>query len=449
MKFEMFDSSGRFVTTGIGAPGDATFVVMSADASLTQERILTGSSSLLVTDGGANNPVTLSVIDNTSIQKVEIVKNSGAVVGTRKQLNFIEGVGITLTVADDGGNDQVDITIDAATAVGYTTIEEEGVAIVQRSTINFVGAGITASDVGAKSQVTLDADLNTIAGLAVARGAIMVGNAVPAWSILTLGGFAGQILMSDGTDLAYSTTTYPNTTTINRILFSSAANTIGEIPAANYAIVNSSAVGVPSMTATPVISTSLEIGVAGVATGVLKLSGTTSGTVSVTTAAAAGTWTLTLPITDGTANQFLQTDGGGITTWATPLGYTLMANFAIFNPVSSQTRHWGGFYTLGPNSMGGSRRIYVGQAGTITDVSGFFSTGALGGAETITMFIRLNNTTNTNFTTTATMSAGITTFTGNPNVAVVAGDYVEIGMTHPAWATPPTTVLGHATITVT
>lgn len=52
--------------------------------------------------------------DDTSIQKVQVVKNSGAVVGTRKQLNFIEGSGITLTVADDVGNNQVDITITGA-----------------------------------------------------------------------------------------------------------------------------------------------------------------------------------------------------------------------------------------------------------------------------------------------------------------------------------------------
>ena len=31
----------------------------------------------------------------------------------------------------------------------------------------------------------------------------------------------------------------------------------------------------------------------------------------------ASSWTLTLPTDDGTASQFLQTDGSGVTTWAT------------------------------------------------------------------------------------------------------------------------------------
>ncbi len=75
----------------------------------------------------ANTSITASGVGvdvnaNTSIQKVEVVKNSGAVVGTRKQLNFIEGSNVTLTVADDAGNDQVDITIASSGAAGSTSI---------------------------------------------------------------------------------------------------------------------------------------------------------------------------------------------------------------------------------------------------------------------------------------------------------------------------------------
>jgi hypothetical protein len=54
--------------------------------------------------------------------------------------------------------------------------------------------------------------------------------------------------------------------------------------------------------------------------GQLALKGTTSGTVNVGVAAAAGAWTFTLPTTAGSANQFLQTNGSGVCTWATPAG---------------------------------------------------------------------------------------------------------------------------------
>lgn len=51
--------------------------------------------------------------------------------------------------------------------------------------------------------------------------------------------------------------------------------------------------------------------------GRLRLTGATSGLVSLTVASVAGTWGLTLPTSAGSANQVLTTDGNGITTWAT------------------------------------------------------------------------------------------------------------------------------------
>jgi uncharacterized delta-60 repeat protein len=48
----------------------------------------------------------------------------------------------------------------------------------------------------------------------------------------------------------------------------------------------------------------------------VKFDGATSGTVTVQAAAAAGTWTLTLPTTDGDAGQVLTTNGSGVASWA-------------------------------------------------------------------------------------------------------------------------------------
>ena len=60
---------------------------------------------------------------------------------------------------------------------------------------------------------------------------------------------------------------------------------------------------------------SLTTGSAGGVTGNLALSGATSGTVNVTPKAVAGSWTFTLPDTDGNSGEVLQTDGSGITSW--------------------------------------------------------------------------------------------------------------------------------------
>lgn len=66
----------------------------------------------------------------------------------------------------------------------------------------------------------------------------------------------------------------------------------------------------------PTFPTSITVGAASGATGTVLLKGTTSGTVTLSTADAAGTWTMKLPTTGGTSGYFLQTDGSGNTTWA-------------------------------------------------------------------------------------------------------------------------------------
>lgn len=81
----------------------------------------------------------------------------------------------------------------------------------------------------------------------------------------------------------------------------------------------------------PVLKTNVTVGETGVTTGSILMKGLTSGTVTVKTADAAGTYTLTLPTDDGTASQFLQTNGSGVLTWAAPAGG---GDALVANPLS-------------------------------------------------------------------------------------------------------------------
>ena len=57
-EFEFVDQSGG----GGGAPTSAQYVVLTADATLTDERVLTGTvNQITLTDGGANSTITLSL----------------------------------------------------------------------------------------------------------------------------------------------------------------------------------------------------------------------------------------------------------------------------------------------------------------------------------------------------------------------------------------------------
>ncbi|OGI93532.1 hypothetical protein A3A03_02290 [Candidatus Nomurabacteria bacterium RIFCSPLOWO2_01_FULL_40_18] len=71
---------------------------------------------------------------------------------------------------------------------------------------------------------------------------------------------------------------------------------------------------VASVSASTTIGLNIETG------GSLLFNGSTSGTVTFQPASAAGTYTLTLPTDDGTADQVLTTDGSGALSWTTPAG---------------------------------------------------------------------------------------------------------------------------------
>lgn len=97
-------------------------------------------------------------------------------------------------------------------------------------------------------------------------------------------------------------------------------------------------------------SGALTLGVAGTAAGSLLLSGSTSGAVTVQSAAAAGTWSMTLPTTGGSSGQFLQTNGSGVTTWAAAGG--------------------GGSSTYTINNQTAAYTVIAGDLGTIINCSG-------------------------------------------------------------------------------
>ncbi len=54
------------------------------------------------------------LIDGASGGSVTVRKNSGADVGTRPRINLIEGANVTLTITDDTGDNEVDVTIAAS-----------------------------------------------------------------------------------------------------------------------------------------------------------------------------------------------------------------------------------------------------------------------------------------------------------------------------------------------
>jgi hypothetical protein len=105
-----------------GAPVNASYVVIGNDATLTNERVLTQGTGILIVDSGVNSPVTINVVPKTTHQLYEIEKD-GVSVGVRSKLNFITpGSGITYNVVDDPFNDAVNITVNASGVAPVTSV---------------------------------------------------------------------------------------------------------------------------------------------------------------------------------------------------------------------------------------------------------------------------------------------------------------------------------------
>lgn len=180
---------GAAITAADNAGSSRTDVTLSISPNTSTsvvgiERTLTAGTGL--TGGGdlsANR--SFSVVDDTTIQKVEAAQ-AGSLVGTgRKRLNFIATGGAAISVADNAGTNSYDITVNAGSGggAGYTTIAEEGSNLTQRNTLNFIGAALTAADNSGSSRTDV-----TLSQSPASASVVGTGRTLTAGTGLTGGG---------------------------------------------------------------------------------------------------------------------------------------------------------------------------------------------------------------------------------------------------------------------
>lgn len=165
--------------------------------------------------------------------------------------------------------------------------------------------------------------------------------------------------------------------------------------------------------------------------------------------------TATYPATAGTAGNVLTSDGTNWTS-AAPGAYSLQAGagtqFAA--PADATTYYFSPFCWTAASvlltTISNSSRIYIPKSGTIVAVYGNLTVaGTLASNENITLAIRLNDTSNTNVTTTLQGTATANPFSNNAlSLAVTAGDFISVMFITPTWATNPTNISLSLTIFV-
>ena len=134
---------------------------------------------------------------------------------------------------------------------------------------------------------------------------------------------------------------------------------------------------------------------------------------------------------------------------AAPMVLPASTGAAAFNPADATTYYWGGLAPgIIPTSTAGTRRLYIMRAGTITAADILIGCSA-GTSENSTISIRLNDTTDTTISSVVDLSSTLFHVqTTGLNIAVVAGDYVEIKWVTPSWSTNPTAVFAHAQLLI-
>ena len=97
-------------------------------------------TGIVATYSDVGNTITLSVSGDTTTQK-SIYSSGGTTIGTRQQLNFIPGAGVTLTGADNPGSNRVDLTVNTVTVSTGVTLSGTGSPISPLSSISTLGDG--------------------------------------------------------------------------------------------------------------------------------------------------------------------------------------------------------------------------------------------------------------------------------------------------------------------
>jgi hypothetical protein len=159
-----------------------------------------------------------------------------------------------------------------------------------------------------------------------------------------------------------------------------------------------------------------------------------------TAATLSGAEVLTNKTISGASNTLGDIPSTALTTPAAR-GYTLQATHGGANYAASTIYYFG---NMGGNITTTAQRnkIYIPANGTIKKAYvSYFVGGTLASTEAITFAIRHNNTTDYTVSNTAKLDAAIVDFNSTSlNIAVAAGDFIEMKVTTPAFVTAPTTV---------
>lgn len=123
-------------------------------------------------------------------------------------------------------------------------------------------------------------------------------------------------------------------------------------------------------------------------------------------------------------------------------GWAIPVQALTSSPTDAQTIYFGQL-PKAPVTVAATSKVYIRKAGTIKIANIFSFSGTAGTNEAWSLYIRLNNLTDTLIQTLSLAASERTFVNTSLSIAVVSGDYIEIKAVNPTWATNPlTTIFG-------
>lgn len=406
-----------------------------------------------------NQKMIADIVPNSVTQKIEVAKG-GSLIGTRKQINLIEGSNVTLTVADNPGTDAVDITVASTGGGGgtdqYVKVSSADTTSAYLDSKILVALGLTKAIGNPAGNETLTISLPTGAtnntfrytGSAWAADTRLISRGSGAVS-----GSGGVEVTGDGSDTAGSSLYVINSTTDPTKYAIKAVASVGSSGISSVS--NEAIAGYFETTTGNAVGLQIKSTGAGSAAALLvhkyAASGTgtfahfynfTAGTnldfpssgsirfwgvgggagsleIKPPTSITSHTWTL--PAAQGGSNTFLRNDGSGVLTWAsstatpggstTQLQYNNAGSFGGISNVTSDGSNITLLTVVGTANINasGSAASNIGtgaSAGTVT-------IGRSGG--TITTIGTLGHTGVANINTSGTAATNIGATSGTTN----------------------------------
>jgi hypothetical protein len=211
------------------------------------------SGKTLVGAGNGSSPTFVDIGTNSGLTEHGVVVSEG----NSAFVSINPGSAGQVLVSNGAGTDPSFQAVSEAGAVMTITGNDGFARSPSAGNFNIVGAGsITTGSFPSNNTIVLTGLTNH--SLLVGAGTSTITKVGPTAT-------AGQVLQSAGSsaDPVFSTATYPSTTTVNQILYSSAANVIGGITTGNNQMLVTSGTGVPSISNTLAGNFSFSIGTAG------------------------------------------------------------------------------------------------------------------------------------------------------------------------------------------